>query len=315
MRFRAAIALSAFGMLAAGTGGQAQIYPDRPVTIVVPAPPGGGMDAVLRTIGDDLSAELGQRIVLENKSGANGEIGARFVANAQPNGYTLLFINPFVDSPTGLDFATDLLPVVPVTSGPIGIGVHPSVKAGSLAELIALAKAQPGKLSFGSPGTGSPQHMVGKMFGQMAGIEWLHVPYKGSGDAVASVIGGHIPAGVLGYGAYLPFLKTGEIWLLGIAEERRLAIAPDVPTISEVLPGFAQSTWFCLFAPPGTPTAIVQRLTAAVQKAKASGAVQEKLARIGYAPFNLERGDLKSFIVSQAELRAKLNDDSGMKRK
>jgi tripartite-type tricarboxylate transporter receptor subunit TctC len=157
--------------------------------------------------------------------------------------------------------------------------------------------------------------MVGKMFGQMAGIEWLHVPYKGSGDAVASVIGGHIPAGVLGYGAYLPFLKTGEIRLLGIAEERRLAIAPDVPTISEVLPGFAQSTWFCLFAPSGTPTAIVQRLTAAVQKAKANGAVQEKLARIGYAPFNLERGDLKSFIVSQAELRAKLNDDSGMKRK
>ena len=138
MRFRATIALSAFGMLAEGTGGQAQIYPDRPVTIVVPAPPGGGMDAVLRTIGDDLSAELGQRIVLENKSGANGEIGARFVANAQPNGYTLLFINPFVDSPTGLDFATDLLPVVPVTSGPIGIGVHPSVKAGSLAELARL---------------------------------------------------------------------------------------------------------------------------------------------------------------------------------
>jgi tripartite-type tricarboxylate transporter receptor subunit TctC len=315
MRFFAAAVISVVGILAAGVGSQAQTYPDRPVTIVVPAPPGGGMDAVLRTIGEDISAELGQRIVLENKSGANGEIGARYVANAQPNGYTLLFINPFVDSPTGFDFATDLLPIVPVTSGPIGIGVHPSVKANSLAELIALAKAQPGKLSFGSPGTGSPQHMVGRMFGQMAGIEWLHVPFKGSGDAMASVIGGHIPVGVLGYGAYLPFLKTGEVRLLGVAEEHRLVIAPDVPTISEVLPGFAQSTWFCLFAPPGTPTVIVERLTLAVQKAKASSIVQEKLARIGYAPFNLERGDLKSFIVSQAELRAKLNDDSGMKRK
>src|SRR6185437_13692757 len=133
MGFRAAVsAVSAVALLAAVTGGSAETYTERPVTIVVPAPPGGGMDVVLRSIGEILSDELGQSIVLENKSGANGEIGARYVANAQPNGYTLLFINPFVDSPTGFNFATDLLPVVPVTTGPIGIGVHPSVKAHSL---------------------------------------------------------------------------------------------------------------------------------------------------------------------------------------
>jgi len=302
-------------MLAAGTTGAAQTYPDRPVTIVVPAPPGGGMDAVLRTIGEDLSAELGQNVVLENKSGANGEIGARYVSNAQPNGYTLLFINPFVDSPTGFNFATDLLPVVTVTTGPIGIGVHPSVKANSLAELIALAKAQPGKLSFGSPGVNSPQHLVGRMFGQMAGIDWVHVPYKGSGDAAASLVGGHIPVGVLGYGAYLPFLATGEVRLLGVAEEKRLAIAPDVPVVAETLPGFAQSTWFCLFAPPGTPAVVTARLTAAVEKIKGGPVVKAKLARIGYAPFNLTDGDLKSFIVKQADLRAKMNDEDRMRRK
>jgi tripartite-type tricarboxylate transporter receptor subunit TctC len=292
-----------------GGPGAAETYPTRPITIIVPAPPGGGMDLLARTIETRLSTDLKQSFVIENKPGANGEIGARQLANSLPNGYTLLLTNPFVDSSSGFDYATDLLPVVPVSKLPIAIGVNPKLGVRSLEELIALAKAKPGSLSYASPGADSPQHILGKMVAQLAGIEWVHVPFRGSGDAITSVTGNHVPAGILGYAAYLPFVAEKQVQLLAIAEEHRLSIAPDLPTISETLPGLVQSAWFAILAPRGTPDTIVMRIKEAVERAKADKEVTARLARAGFVPFHIEQGTIVDFMNKQTELRQKLRSN------
>jgi len=305
MRIR--LVITVLVMLVLGCPGEAaESYPAKSVTIIVPAPLGGGMDLLARTLADKLSTDLKHPFIIENKPGANGEVGARYVAGSLPNGYTLLLTNPFVDTTSGFNYATDLLAIAPASELPIAIGINPKLPVHSLAELISLAKAQPGKLSYASPGVGSPQHIVAQMVGRVADIDWIHVPYGGSGDAVRDIVGGYVPVGFLGYAAFLPFLPDGRVRLLATAEEKRLAIDPDLPIVSETLPGVAQSAWFALLAPRGTADPIIQRIRGAVELAMADKTVKDRLAPAGFVPFHLEHGTIVDFMIKQSALRKKL---------
>jgi len=286
VRIAAAAALA----LAAG-GAAAQAWPAKTVRFVVPFPPGGATDVAARALADKLTVAFGQQVVVENRTGGGGAIGATEVARAAPDGYTLLFTaDPMttlhlVVKSLSYDVVRDFVPVTQVTIQPVTIAVHPSVGARTIQEFVALAKASPGKYSFAHSGTGSGQHMAGELFKRRAGIEMVDIPYRGGAPAVADLLGGQVLVGVLGSTPLVPHHKSGRVRILAFTTKERFALLPEIPTLHEAgFTGIDISQWLGILAPAGTPRPIVDRVQAGVAAALKLPDVVERLARGALVP-------------------------------
>jgi tripartite-type tricarboxylate transporter receptor subunit TctC len=286
------IALAIAALVAHSAGAPAQDYPTRPITLVVPYSAGGGNDAMARIVADKMSRTLGQQIVIENRGGAGGSIATRAVAKAVPDGYTLvlggtgtLAINPTLYNNVGYDPRKDFAPVGLIGTSALIVLVHPSLPAKSIQDLIALAKAQPGKLNYASAGSGSGIHLATELFQVMAGIKLTHIPYKGSGPALTDLVGGHVNI----YFSSLPpaqgVAKEGKVRALAVTGTTRSAVFPHTPTVAEAgLPGFEAVLHYGIVAPAGTPRAIIDKLNAALREAVASPDTKARMAADGTEP-------------------------------
>src|SRR4030095_5020494 len=267
----------------------AQTYPTKPIRLVVPFPPGGATDILARDVAQKLSDAWGQSFVVDNRPGAGGNIGSELVAKAAPDGYTLEMgtvgthaINASLYAKMPYDHVKDFVPVILVAGVPNVLVVNPSVPVNSVAELIAYAKANPGKLNFASSGNGTSIHLSGELFKVMAGVQITHVPYKGSAPALQDLLGGQVQLMFDNLPPSLPQIKAGKLKALAVTSTTRAAALPDVPTMAESgLPGFEASSWFGVLAPAGTPPAIVAKLNAEIGKWLASPEAKEKLAKQG----------------------------------
>lgn len=284
------LVLAAAAVVSAGAHAQGQ--GGRPLRLIVGFPPGGAVDITARIIAPALSELLGGQVVIDNRGGANGIIGAELVAKAAPDGQTFglvsissIVLNVHLYSKISYHTLRDFTPISRVAMVPFVIAINPGIGAGSLKELIATARAQPGKLVFGSPGMGSLQHLTIEMLNAAAKIDIRHVPYKGTGPAVTDVLGGHISGLVSGASGVIGPVKSGKMRIVAATGEQRTPALPDVPTVLEQgLPKFVVVTWYAIFAPPKMPQATAAALHAAVAKAVATPAIQEKLIAAGLDP-------------------------------
>jgi len=266
-------------------------YPDRPVKIVVAYPPGGQNDVAARIVGKSLSTQLKQPVVVENKPGAGGIIAAQFVASSEPDGYTLFLVAinhailTTLKPNTQYKLEKDFAPVGMVAAFPIILVVNPSLPVKSVKDLIAYAKANPGKLTFGSSGPGGGVHLAGELFCSMAGVKMRHVPYKGSAPAMIDLLGGHIDMMFADSTSALQHMKEGKLRALGISSQQRSPLVPDLPTIAEAgVPGYESNSWVGILVPAGTPAAIVTRLNADLNKSLNDPEVKAQLFGIGGEP-------------------------------
>jgi tripartite-type tricarboxylate transporter receptor subunit TctC len=264
-------------------------YPSKPVKLIAPYPAGGGVDAVARLVAERLAVRLGQAFVVDNKPGAGATIGGDALAKSAPDGYTLMLgsitdyaIAPHVHKSLGFDQRKDFAPIVEVGYGTVVLVVNADFPAQTLKELIALAKTKPGEFSFASSGIGGLQHLNGEMFKQMAGIELVHVPYKGTSQLLPDLLAGRVPMAIDSLPAHLPHLKTGKVRVLAVASPARTATLPDIPTMSEAgLPGYVSATNYTLFAPAGTPRTVVALLNKEVNAVLQMPDVRDKLQSQG----------------------------------
>jgi len=267
---------------------QADDYPTRPITLIVPFPPGGSTTVMARNVADKMSAALGQQIVVENRGGAGGTLGTRFVAKAAPDGYTILLsytatmaIAPAMNVNAGYDPDKDFAPIGMIGFAPNVLVVHPSMPVHSIAELINQAKAAPSPLQYGSPGVGTVNHLAFEYLATEAGIKLLHVPYKGNGPAISDLLGGHIPMMFLPIPVALGNVKAGTLRALAITSVKRSSLLPEVPTVAESVPGFEVALRYGLAAPAGTPPAVIARLNKELNAALAAEDVKTRLATEG----------------------------------
>jgi tripartite-type tricarboxylate transporter receptor subunit TctC len=281
---RVAFAATALGVLAAAPA-QAQPYPAKPIRLVVPFPPGGAVDFYARVVQQPLSEVLGQTVVIENKAGASGMVGLDLVAKSPPDGYTLalgniasLAINVGIYDKMPYDPAKDVSPITHTIDVNYMLVVHPSVPATTTAELIAYAKANPGKLAYGSAGSGSLPHLATELFKSITGTDIVHVPYKGGGPMVTDLLGGTVQMVIADQANLMPHVKSGKLRALAVASPKRSPNAPELPTIGDTLPGFQAVAWNGLVGPAGLPPDIVAKLNAAVVKVMAMPEVRDKLA-------------------------------------
>ena len=297
----------------------AQSWPAKPVRFVVPFPPGGSTDVAARSLADKLSASLGQSVLVDNRAGANGAIGTTEVARAAPDGYTILFAaDPvttlhLVVKNLAFDTLRDFAPVTQVTTQPIALAVHTSVPAQTVREFLAYAKANPGKLSFAHSGTGSGQHFSGELLKRMAGIDMVHVPYKGGGPAVQDLVAGQVPVGVLGSTPLIPHHKAGRIRILAFTSLERFAPMPDIPTLHEAgLTGFDTSQWLGLLAPRGTREEIIQKIHQETARALMLPEVRERLAQAALQPVGSAPREFAAVVRADIERWGKLARELGI---
>ena len=303
--------------------GSGQIFPNRPIRVVVPFPAGGNVDTYIRQLARQMENTLGQSLVVDNRGGANGIVGCDIVAKAVPDGYTILAtsiafaVNPAMYKKLPYDSEKDFTPITNYANG-LGyvLAAHPSVPATNIKELIALAKKQPLQpLRYGSAGIGNGQHLAGELLAQKAGIEWLHVPYKGGGPVLTAVLGGEVHLNFPGATVAVPHIKSGKLRGIGFTGAKRISSLPDLPTIAESgLPGYQFDTgWHAMFAPPKTPAAIINRYHAEVRKAfESSASLRDTFTSTGYEPAaaspaefdKLFKADLKRFaaIIKAAKI-------------
>jgi tripartite-type tricarboxylate transporter receptor subunit TctC len=289
MRLLQVFTLTGLALLGAGGMACAEDYPTRPVTLIVPFPPGGSTTVMARNVADKMSAALGQQIVVENRGGAGGTIGTRFVAKAAPDGYTILLsytatlaIAPAMNVNAGYDPNKDFVPIGMIGFAPNVLVVHPSLPVKSVAELIAYAKAAPAPLQYGSPGVGTVNHLAGEYLASEAGVKLQHVPYKGNGPAMSDLLGGHILMMFVPIPVALGNVKAGTLRALAITSAKRSSLLPDLPTLAESgVPGFDVALRYGLMAPAGTPAAITGRLNKELNAALASEDVKTRLATEG----------------------------------
>ena len=298
----------------------AQPFPSKPMRIVVPFPPGGGTDVVARAVAPHMSELLGQPIVIENRAGAGGNIGTDYVAKSPADGYTLLVasaataINTTLVRNVGWDLAKDFAPVVQLVLNQSLLVAHPSVPASSVKELIALAKAKPGQVTYASYGNGSSAHLIGELFKMMAGIDLLHVPYKGAAPAVNDLLGGQVNVMFSDVAAVLPHVKSGRLKALGIGSTRRFDGLPDVPTISEAgVPGFEGGGFLGLVAPAGTPAAAVSALNSAAVKTLAVPEVRARLVALATVPIGGSPDQFGEFMKGEIDKWAKVISKGNIK--
>jgi len=313
------VALLLIASLAAGAS-LAQDYPSKPVRIVVPFSPGGSTDALARIVGQKLTERSGQPVIIENRAGAGGNIGAEQVARSAPDGYTLLLggvphaISASLYSRLPYDLARDLAAIAEIASFPSAIVLHPSLPANSASELIALARARPGRLSFGSAGNGSPNHLSLELFQTMAGVRMVHVPYKGSGQLVGDLLAGQVQLASMGLPVAVPHVQSGKLRAIAVTGAARSSLLPEVPTLSEAaLPGFEVTSWYGVFGPAGLPADIVVKLNSEIGSAVTAPEVKERLAALGAEPSVKAPDQFGRYVRQEIARWAKVVKDSGAK--
>lgn len=299
-------------LLSAGSHALAEGYPKRPVRWVVGFPPGGSTDIVARIMSPWLSERLGQQVVIENKPGAGTNLAAQSVVSAPPDGHTLLFITPVNAINATLyrtlpfDFQRDIAPVAGIVAVPFVLVVTPSFPANNVAELIAYAKANPGKISMCSAGVGSVPHMAGELFKLMTGVDMLHVPYRGSAPALTDLIAGHVQVMFDAIPASVPLIRAGSVRALAVTTTARTNALPDLPTITETVPGYEMASWYGMGAPKDTPPEIIERLNREIAAGLEDPTVKAKLADANAAPALLPPGRFGAHIAAETEKWAKV---------
>jgi tripartite-type tricarboxylate transporter receptor subunit TctC len=308
-------------VLACSLAAQAQVYPSKPIRFVVPYPAGGPLDTVARLLAQKVSESVKQPVIVDNKPGAGGNIGAADVAKAPPDGHTILMgavathaINPTLYASIPYDPIRDFTPITQVASTPNVLVVNPSVPASNVREFIAYAKANPGKLNFGSGSTGSAGHLAGELFKTQAGIEMTHIPYKGAAPAMTDLIGGQIQLMFDNLASSLAQVRAGKVKALAVTTAKRTPLAPELPTIAESgLPGFDISTWFGIFAPGGVPKDVAARLHDEFVRALAQPDVREKMLNLGAEPVGNTSEEFAAYIKAEADKYARVIRASGAK--
>jgi tripartite-type tricarboxylate transporter receptor subunit TctC len=301
------LAGAAVASQAAPHGAFAQAYPARQLRWIIGFPPGGGADQVARTIEPFLSKRLGQQIVIENRPGASTNIAVQAVVNAPPDGYTLLFlgassiVNTHIFSNLPFDIQRDIAPVAGLVDYPMIMVANPSLPANTTAELIALAKASPGKITMASFGTGSASHLAGELFKMMAGINMTHVPYRGGAPMITDLVGGQVQIGFDVMVTALPQVRAGKLKAIAVAGTKRFDMLPDVPTIGETVPGYEARTWAGVGVPRGTPPEIIARLNREIGDGLAEPAIKTRLAEIGTIPMVLGAAEFRAYIAAESE--------------
>jgi tripartite-type tricarboxylate transporter receptor subunit TctC len=293
-------------------------YPSKPVTVIVPQAPGGANDAIARIVAQKLGEALGQTFIVDNKPGAGGNIGTAAAAKSKGDGYTLMLtansaqvINPALYKSTGFDPIKDFEPISPVATAGYVLVAHNGFAPKTVAELIAAAKAAPGKYTIASAGNGTLNHLIGEMLGKAAGIELTHVPYKGASAAVTDLVGGQVQLSVQSLPSSISFIKGGKLKVLGVVNEKRVAALPDTPTIGETIKGFGSTPWYGLLAPAGTPKAVVAQLQAALAKVLDAPDTKDKLAAVGCEPFKSTPEQFAALIKDDLPKWARIVKDSG----
>jgi tripartite-type tricarboxylate transporter receptor subunit TctC len=315
-RLRATLAAC---LVIAGTGlAMAQEYPARPVRLIIPFPPGGSNDVVGRLIATKLGDRLGKQVVVDNRSGAGGVIGTEVAAKSPPDGYTLLVIsmahavNPWLYK-LGYDPIKDFAPVGLLAKGANVLVVHPSLKVTNVSELIALAKKQPGDLQYASAGIGSFQHLGAELFKLMAGVDMLHVPFKGGGPALVDVVGGHTKVMFSSMVQTVPHIHSGKLRALGTGGLERAAVLPDVPSIAETVPNYEAVNWWGIVAPVGTSQAIIDKLNTELEAVQKSPEVLKQFAAEGGEPVPMKPAVFGAFMVSEMDKWGKVVKQGGIK--
>jgi tripartite-type tricarboxylate transporter receptor subunit TctC len=304
-------AIAALLALACATAHAQGSWPDRPIKFIVHVAAGGGVDLNARILGDALSKQLPQPVLIENQGGAGGAIAARAVANAAPDGYTFLFAGPghaavpFMHKVPPYDPIKDFVPVSLVTKFPLVMVINPNVPAKNLTEFIALLKREPGKHTFGSSGVGGSSHIPAEMFVRRAGVEMTHVPFRGNGPSSAALLGGQIDMIVDGLAPQLGNIADGRVRVLGVTTKERTPFLPDAPAVSEILPGFQFPMWVALFAPAKTPKEIVDRMAAEVHKAMQDPLTQKRYADVKVEAVGSTAAEFDAFFREQL----KFNED------
>jgi tripartite-type tricarboxylate transporter receptor subunit TctC len=315
----AGIFLAAAAAAASG-GALAQAWPSKPIHYIVPFPPAGATDITARIAADKISGPLGQPVIVENRPGAAGNVGTEFVAKAAPDGYTILqctvaqSISQTLYAKLNYDLEKDLVPVAMIALVPNVMEVNPSVPAKSVAEFIALAKSKPGKINYASSGSGTSIHMSAEMFMMMTGVKMVHVPYKGSGPALADLVGGQVDVMFDNLTSSIGFIKSGKLRALAITSATRYPELPDLPTMQEAgVPGYEATAWFGILAPKGTPKNVIVRINTEINKALAQADVKEKLAQQGAVASAWTPGQFGDFIHNEIAKWGKVVRASGAK--
>ena len=318
---RALLAILAGIALIVGTGpAPAADYPTKPIRLVVPFPPGGTTDILARAVAQKLAETWNQQVIVDNRPGAGGNIGADLVAKAAPDGYTLVMgtvgthaINPNLYGKMPYDHVKDFAPVILVAGVPNVLVVNPEVPIKSVPELIAYAKANPGKLNFASSGSGTSIHLSGELFKAMTGVQMTHVPYKGSAPALTDLVGGQVQLMFDNLPSSLAFIKAGKLRALAVTSASRAAALPDVPTVAEYVPGFEASSWFGILAPAGIAPEIIAKINGEVAKWLATPEAKEKLSAQGANAAGGSPQDFAKHIQAETAKWAKVVKESGAK--
>jgi tripartite-type tricarboxylate transporter receptor subunit TctC len=306
--------LLAFALALACGSAWSQAYPTRPIRMIVPYPPGGTTDILARLVGRKLQESMGEAVIIDNRPGASANIGTELVARAVPDGYTLLFsaatglaVNPHLFDQLPFDPRKDFAPVAPIAQNQTVLLVHPDVPVRTTQELIALAKARPGKLNYASYGSGTVAHLAAAQFAYLGGIEITHVPYKGATAAMADLMGGRVDMMFDSIVTALPAINTGRVRALAVSGARRSPAVLDLPTVAEAgLPGYAMVGWFGVVAPAGTPTAIVRKLNMEINRALALDDVRAQIAGTGADAMSMSPDAFAAFIASEYERLGRL---------
>jgi tripartite-type tricarboxylate transporter receptor subunit TctC len=294
-------------------------YPNKPVTLVVPQAAGGANDAIARIVAQRLTEVSGQQFIVENRPGAGGNLGTASVARSKPDGYTLLLtadsayvINPALYKSTGWDAKKDFQPVATLANAGYLLVANNGFAPKNVSELIDAAKAQPGKIAIASAGNGTVNHLFGEMLGKAAGVDMLHIPYKGASAAVTDLVSGQVQVSVQSLPSSIAFVKSGKLKVLGVVNEKRLPSLPDVPTVGETIKGLGYTPWYGVFAPAGTPKAVVAQLQADINTVLDSAAVRDKLAGIGCEPYKTSLEFFEDMIRNDMPKWAKVVKEAGV---
>ena len=307
-------------LLAASAAVSAQAYPSKPIRVIVPFPPGGANDITIRVLNMRLPSLLGQNLIIDNRPGAGGNIGAEITAKSPPDGYTLLIANNSLIVNASLyrrlpyDPFRDFVPITMTATSPNMVVAHPALPVRTTKELVALAKAQPGQIVYGSPGPGTPSHLAGELFRVRTGSNMLHVPYKGAGPLMVDQIGGHVMLSFTAPIVSKPHIDAGKLRAIAVTSEKRWPGLPDVPSVAEAgYPGFDVYLWVALFAPAGTPRAIIDRVAGDVAKALESRDVKERFASANIETSSTTPDALAAFLKKDFELWDKVIKSQGIK--
>ena len=314
----AALATPAFAQTA--STGSGQVYPSKPIRLVLPYPPGGGSDIIARPLAQLMSASMGQQLVVENRGGAGGNIGMDYVAKSPPDGYTLVFaitaqlaVNPSLYPKLPYDLIRDFTPISLLGIAPYLLVTHPALPVKSVKELVALARAKPEELRFGSAGNGSGAHLAGALLNSLAGVKTVHIPYKGGGPAMTDLVAGQLQLSYLTYTSSNGFIRAGRLRALGVTTAKRSPVLPDLPAIAESVPGYDSAVWYGVLAPAGTPADIIARLNREFLAALKNTELRQRLIPEAFEPIGTTPEHLGEYMKSEIARWAKLVKATGTK--